>query len=356
LSQPFRLGFLTHIEGSGDSSLVYEDALQLFAAADEMGFDVGWVAEHHFKELVGRLPSLFPFLAAASQRTRHIRLGTAVAILPFEHPLRMAEDAAVVDALSGGRLELGVGSGLDPAEFAAYGVDIEERLQRTTGGLTALKGALAGAPLGNGNLRLNPDAPSLLGRIWQSGQSVVGAQHIARAGSGLLLARSIIGPGSDEPTDQQQVPAVEAYLEAWNNADGTPHTATPHTATPHTSSPRIGMSRGIYPARDKQTALAHVRADVLRMAAAQRARFPVGESLESYCRRLHLFYGHPDEIAEELAADKIMSYATDLILQFSPVIPPLAEAINILEQVATQIAPALGWQPHMQRAQSEVQR
>jgi alkanesulfonate monooxygenase SsuD/methylene tetrahydromethanopterin reductase-like flavin-dependent oxidoreductase (luciferase family) len=336
---------LTHIEGSGDSSLIYEDALQLFAAADEMGFDVGWVAEHHFKELAGRLPSLFTFLAAASQRTRHIRLGTAVAILPFEHPLRLAEDAAVVDALSGGRLELGVGSGLDPAEFAAYGVDIEERLPRTTEGLTALKTALAGAPLGKGNLRLNPDASSLVGRIWQSGQSVVGAQHVARAGSGLLLARSIIGPNSDEPTDQQQVPTVEAYLETWNNANGTPRTATP----------RIGMSRGIYPARDRQSALAHVRADVLRMAAAQRSRFPAGESLESYCRRLHLFYGHPEEIAEGLAADKIMPYATDLILQFSPVIPPLDEAIHILEQMATQIAPALGWHPHAQRAQREAQ-
>jgi alkanesulfonate monooxygenase SsuD/methylene tetrahydromethanopterin reductase-like flavin-dependent oxidoreductase (luciferase family) len=121
------LGFLTHIEGTGDSRPLYQEAPELFTAADELGFDVGWIAEYHFKELVGRLPSLFPFLAAASQVTKRIRLGTAVAILPFENPLRLAEDAAVVDVLSGGRLELGVGSGLDPGEFKALGVDVDER-------------------------------------------------------------------------------------------------------------------------------------------------------------------------------------------------------------------------------------
>lgn len=338
MSQPFRLGFLTHIEGTGDSRAIYQEALELFTAADEMGFDVGWVAEHHFKELVGRLPSLFPFLAAASQRTRHIRLGTAVAILPFENPLRLAEDAAVVDALSGGRLELGVGSGLDPGEFLAYGVDIGQRLERTTEALRVLQSALAGDALGESELRLNPPAPGLLNRIWQSGQSLAGAQYVAKAGSGLLLSRSIIGPSSDEPTDQQQVPTVQAYLDAWQGK----------------GKPRIGMSRGVYPARDKKDALERLRADVLRTAAAQPGRFPTGESLESYCRRLHLFYGHSEEVAEGLRNDKIFPYATDIILQFSPVIPPLDEAIRILEQLATQVAPALGWQP--QRASKELIR
>jgi alkanesulfonate monooxygenase SsuD/methylene tetrahydromethanopterin reductase-like flavin-dependent oxidoreductase (luciferase family) len=329
------LGFLTHVEGPGDSLPIYQDALALFSAADELGFDVGWVAEHHFKELVGRLPSLFPFLAAASQRTRYIHLGTAVAILPFGNPLRLAEDAAFVDTLSGGRLELGVGSGLDPGEFKAFGVDVAERLPRTTDGLQTVKAALRGEPLGESGLHLSPPAPGLIDRIWQSGQSVAGAQHVARAGSGLLLARSIIGPAADEPTDAQQVPTVQAYLEAWQDQH---------------HPPRVGMSRGIYPAADKRTALTHLREDVLRVAAAQQGRFPAGETLESYCRRLHIFYGHPEEVAMGLAGDKIFPFATDIILQFSPVIPALDEAIRILEQVATQIAPALGWQPRAQRA------
>ena len=332
MSQPFRLGFLTHVEGAGDSRPIYQDALALFTAADEMGFDVGWVAEHHFKEKVGRLPSPFPFLAAASQCTRDIHLGTAVAVLPFENPLRLAEDAAFVDTLSGGRLELGVGSGLDPAEFKAFGVDVSERLPRTTEGLQVLKRALRGEALGESALQLNPPAPALTERIWQSGQSIVGAQHVARAGSGLLLSRSIIGPSTDVPTDAQQVPTVEAYLKTWDEAG--------HAA----GKARVGMSRGIYPAADKRTALTHLREDVLRVAASQKNRYPAGESLESYCRRLHIFYGHPDEVAAEMQEDKIFPFATDIILQFSPVIPPLDEAIHILEQVATQVAPALGWQ------------
>jgi alkanesulfonate monooxygenase SsuD/methylene tetrahydromethanopterin reductase-like flavin-dependent oxidoreductase (luciferase family) len=200
-----------------------------------------------------------------------------------------------------------------------------------------LQEALRGGTLGDGSLRLNPAAPGLTDRILQSGQSIVGAQHVARAGSGLLLSRSIIGPASDEPTDKQQVPTVQAYLDAWGDSAG---------------KPRIGMSRGIYPARDKATALAHLRHDVLRVATAQQGRFPAGETLESYCRRLHIFYGHPEEVAEGLRSDLVFPYATDIILQYSPVMPPLDEAIRILEQVATQIGPALGWQPQARREAS----
>lgn len=112
-----RLGFLTHTEGTGTAYQIYQDTLALFAAADRLGFDVGWLAEHHFKPVAGRLPSLFPFLAAAAQRTCRIRLGVATLLLPYANPFRVAEDAAVVDTLSGGRLELGVGSPMPPILF-----------------------------------------------------------------------------------------------------------------------------------------------------------------------------------------------------------------------------------------------
>ena len=79
MPQRFRLGFLTHVEGAGDLRQIYRDTLELFIAADALGFDVGWVAQHHFKRVGGSLPAPFPLLAAAAERTRHIRLGTAVA-------------------------------------------------------------------------------------------------------------------------------------------------------------------------------------------------------------------------------------------------------------------------------------
>ena len=74
MNQRIRLGFLTHSEGAGDAGRIYQETLELFAAADQIGFDVGWLAEHHFKRVLGRLPSLFPFLAVAAERTRQIRL------------------------------------------------------------------------------------------------------------------------------------------------------------------------------------------------------------------------------------------------------------------------------------------
>ncbi|MCX5071328.1 LLM class flavin-dependent oxidoreductase [Streptomyces sp. NBC_00513] len=116
----FRLGFLTHVQGRGDDPRrSYRNAQELFVAADELGFDVGWVAQHHVSQGGGGLSSPWTFLAHAAARTRRIRLGTAVTVLPLEDPVRLAEDVSTVDALSDGRVEIGVGSGSDEVEYAA---------------------------------------------------------------------------------------------------------------------------------------------------------------------------------------------------------------------------------------------
>jgi len=329
MANPFRLGFLTHVEGAGDPQQIYRETLELFVAADALGFEVGWVAQHHFDK-AGRLPSPFPLLAAAAERTQRIHLGTAVVVLPFENPIRLAEDAAVLDMLSGGRLELGLGSGADPAEFQAFGLDVERRRELTTDGLHALQGILSGAPLGASGLRLHPPAPGLNQRLWQSVYSAPGAQYAARHGVGLLINRAVYD--SDAPSDQLQAPWASAYLAAW---DG------------QLAKPRIGLSRGVYPAADKRTALAELREGVTRFADTMIAlgRFPAGQSIERYAQRLHIAYGHPEEVADGLRADRVLPYTTDLILQFNPAVPPLDQAMRQLEQIATQIAPALGWRP-----------
>ena len=108
--QRLRLGFLTHLHVGNDAADSYRIALDLFASAEELGYDSGWVAQHHFLNNDARLPSTLTFLAAVAQRTRRINLGTAIVILPLEDPIRVAEDAAVVDTLSGGRLQLGLGT------------------------------------------------------------------------------------------------------------------------------------------------------------------------------------------------------------------------------------------------------
>lgn len=330
MTAAIRLGFMTHNEGAGDPRRIYADTLALFAAADQSGFDVAWVAQHHFKSHAGRLPSPFPFLAAAAQRTRRIRLGTAVVILPLEEPLRVAEDAAVVDALSDGRLELGFGTGGDPDEFDAFGRALETRHAQTSAAFELLSRALHGEPLGQRKQRLEPPAPTLAGRLWQGVMSVPSAQSVAGRGAGLMLARSAFRLG--QTTDELQLPLVEAYLGAWSG---------------RSASPRIAVSRSIYPAADRRTALADLRTDILSYVAglAAQGQLPAGQSLEQYCAWLNIAYGHPDEVAQTLAADRVLPFATDLIFQFSPAVPSLATAMRMLEQIATQIAPQLGWQP-----------
>jgi alkanesulfonate monooxygenase SsuD/methylene tetrahydromethanopterin reductase-like flavin-dependent oxidoreductase (luciferase family) len=111
------------------SGQFFGELLEQAEAAEQLGFDSFWVAEHHFHEY-GAIPSPAVWLAAAAQRTRRIRLGSAVVVLPFRNPLQVAEDYAMVDVLSGGRLNLGVGSGYLRHEFEGFGVRAEDKRER----------------------------------------------------------------------------------------------------------------------------------------------------------------------------------------------------------------------------------
>ena len=115
-------------EGDDDHRVLLE-TLEEIQIADELGFDSAWLAEHHFSRY-GILGSPLLLGAAIAERTKRIRIGTAVVVLPFHNPLRLAEDAATLDILSGGRLDLGVGRGYQPGEFKGFGVDPESSKQR----------------------------------------------------------------------------------------------------------------------------------------------------------------------------------------------------------------------------------
>lgn len=109
----------------------YADAIELVRIAEDAGFDSAWVSEHHGSE-DGYLPSLLPLLAAMAARTSRIELGTGVVLAPFHDPLRLAEDFAVVDQISGGRVVCGLGIGWREEEFRAFGIDVSTRVQRLT--------------------------------------------------------------------------------------------------------------------------------------------------------------------------------------------------------------------------------
>jgi alkanesulfonate monooxygenase SsuD/methylene tetrahydromethanopterin reductase-like flavin-dependent oxidoreductase (luciferase family) len=109
---------------------LYAENLEQIAWAETLGYESVWVSEHHVTD-DGYLPSVFPMLAAIAGRTTTMRLGSAIVLGPFQHPIRFAEDVAVLDQLSGGRLEVGLGLGYREREFELLGVPISERARRT---------------------------------------------------------------------------------------------------------------------------------------------------------------------------------------------------------------------------------
>jgi natural product biosynthesis luciferase-like monooxygenase protein len=115
------------------------------ASAEPLGFDSIWVNEHHFHRYGGMLPALPTMLAALSQRTTRVRLGTSVVVLPLHHPLQVAEQLAMVDLMSGGRLEFGIGRGFVAHDYEVLGVPYADAQARLMEGLEVILKAWAGA-------------------------------------------------------------------------------------------------------------------------------------------------------------------------------------------------------------------
>src|SRR6266849_3349010 len=124
---PKRLAFFTRLLDQADPAERYRLATVQIIHAERFGFDSAWIAQHHFHEDEGGLPAPFVFLAQVAAQTSRIRLGTGIVTLRLELPIRVAEDAAVLDLMSGGRLEVGVGGGGNLSAYAAFGLDSAER-------------------------------------------------------------------------------------------------------------------------------------------------------------------------------------------------------------------------------------
>ncbi|MBA3378899.1 MAG: LLM class flavin-dependent oxidoreductase, partial [Chloroflexia bacterium] len=164
--RPLRLGFFSYLDGQGSPAEIYGNVSELFIRADELGIDTGWVAQHHFGHH-GGLPSPFVFFGSIAGRTKHLGLGTAVITLALEDTVRVAEDAAVLETLHPGRLQLGVGTGFatDPV-LAAFDRAGQDKRALYDVSVARLGELFAGAALNDVDDTLYPDAPDLGGRIW----------------------------------------------------------------------------------------------------------------------------------------------------------------------------------------------
>jgi alkanesulfonate monooxygenase SsuD/methylene tetrahydromethanopterin reductase-like flavin-dependent oxidoreductase (luciferase family) len=119
---------------------IYQRAVERFVTMDETGYDAVWLAEHHFSSF-SVCPSVHMMGVMAAAKTRRMRIGTAVSLAALYHPLRLAEEVALLDVLSGGRVNWGAGRGFAVGEFAAFGVPVEESADRFREAVEVVLGA-----------------------------------------------------------------------------------------------------------------------------------------------------------------------------------------------------------------------
>ncbi|TRL42471.1 putative FMN-dependent luciferase-like monooxygenase [Rhizobium straminoryzae] len=327
-----RLGFFTRLLDDTGPGERYRLAEAQIVHAEAHGFDSAWIAQHHFHADEGGLPSPAVFLAHVAANTSRIRLGTGVITLPMENPLRVAEDTAVVDLLSGGRLDVGFGTGGTRESFEAFGISPERRGEVYAEYLGIVRRAWAGEDLGAGN-RLYPKAPHLLDRIWLATFSANGAKLAGEKGDGLMLSRTQPRPADnhDARLDALQNPMIDAYL----------------AALPAGRAPRILGSRSLFVADDRKQALKLAEAGLTRVAdrfAAAGHRIP-GRSLEDLIKALDSHVGTPDDVIATLKADSALARTTDLVFQVHSIDPPHEYILRSIELIAAEVAPALGWTP-----------
>ncbi|MEZ5557630.1 MAG: LLM class flavin-dependent oxidoreductase [Pseudomonadales bacterium] len=142
-----RLGVCYDFRNPPDSGTsnhqLYAEILEQVQWLDRLGADLVWFTEHHFVE-DGYLPSWVPVAGAMAALTSRVRFGTDICLMPFNHPVRLAEDLAVLDNLSGGRVELGIGMGYAPHEFRGFGLPVARRVSLMNEGIEVLQRCFSG--------------------------------------------------------------------------------------------------------------------------------------------------------------------------------------------------------------------
>jgi alkanesulfonate monooxygenase SsuD/methylene tetrahydromethanopterin reductase-like flavin-dependent oxidoreductase (luciferase family) len=329
-----RLGFLTiGLFDPAEPAAGHETTLQIIELGERLGFDSAWVRHRHLQ--LG-ISSPVAVLAAASQRTRSIELGTAVIPLGWENPLRLAEDLATVDVLSGGRLNPGVSVGppmhWDDVREALYPDTAEQedftygRVERL---LALVRGERASSFKGPEGVveewsdRVEPHSPGLASRLWYGGASLRSAEWAGEHRMNFLTSSVLKVEEGDDRVDFGAIQAEQVTAYRAKHPQG-----------------RVSQGLVVIPtdsASDEQKA---------RYEEYVAKRLPRTLELQGPGRLLFSpdFVGSSDQIAEQLGAhagyELIDEVAFALPFSFEP-----DDYVQLLTDIAERLGPALGWSP-----------
>ncbi|MFT4149029.1 MAG: LLM class flavin-dependent oxidoreductase [Paracoccaceae bacterium] len=277
-----------------------EETLGLFQLGEDLGYDSAWVRQRHLERGVS---SAATFLAAASQRTKRIGLGSAVIQLGYENPFRLAEDLATVDVLSRGRLNVGVSAG--PAPFAHLLGDFlprwpegeppyaqADRLRRALESHPLSDRTEAGNAAGEQVPRLQPVARGLTGRLWYGGGSQRSAEWAGANGWNLLTGNVITAEHSEDFLETQR-DLIATYTRAAGRGG------------------RVALGRVVLPT-DSADAATRARYADFAAARLSRTRQPNGPRRTMF---LPDIVGTTDEILAELDRDPVFQKAGEFRLE-----------------------------------------
>jgi alkanesulfonate monooxygenase SsuD/methylene tetrahydromethanopterin reductase-like flavin-dependent oxidoreductase (luciferase family) len=321
---------------------VYRDLLDLCVLAEERGFDHLWTSEHHFLD-DGWSPSQLPILAAIAARTKRIRIGTFVLLLPFHNPLRVAEDAATVDILSNGRFDLAVGPGSDPADYATFGVPMKQRRSRMHEGLQIIRRCLnqeefsfSGKYWEFSNVRMTPKPVQQPLPLWAAAmgpkaveEAGANGYHLAAAPPAALqkiyddaLRKAGHNPAKFQRAGLHVGHLAETHDKAWDQCEAHVHWHTQvHYSRIMAAPENQGLVRAIAPNRD----LTVPPVGELR----KQGRGPYGPT----------YVGTPDEVIKMLEEELKVCPMTQMIFIIDPPGMDPRHIRSSLELYATEVIP-----------------
>jgi alkanesulfonate monooxygenase SsuD/methylene tetrahydromethanopterin reductase-like flavin-dependent oxidoreductase (luciferase family) len=336
-SEPLeKLGFLTI--GSfdpADPAAGHETTLEVIELGERLGFDSAWLRHRHLQYGIS---SPVAVLAATSQRTRRIELGTAVTPLGWENPLRLAEDLATVDVLSGGRLNPGVSVG-PPRHFAEVGNALypdtaehedfsHERVLRL---LRLVDGEAASTFRGTVGIeefsdRVQPFSPGLRRRMWYGAASLRSAQWAGEHAMNLLTSSVVRVEHDGDVVDFGEI--QRAHIETFR------------AHHPAGGAARVSQGLVVVPT---DSASPEQRAKYAAYAEARtpRTTTPQGPARMLFARDL---VGTSAEIAEMLHAHPGFRLVREVVFAL-PFSFAHDDYVQILTDIATRLGPALGWRP-----------